>query len=277
MRLIIYMIKRLLLSKTIWGWGFAFVIFWAAMGAFLLSSDVPKLQDVDYMYTASWAGTVIIFSLGAIGTSITYVVTYQSGGLPHMLRFSKLTPQYYLLSIYLGALVVISVIGLITLSIVGAMFSAHFGIPLYPRNMFAETGEILLAALLMTSLSLLLNVAIVKISRKAQNLISFVPLLLSFLFGYGYIYLNLGNLTYLSPYTAIDSLLIQGYVNHPIPLDLSAFVISHLNNGQLNYLGSLNPIYAVLSAMMWFLLFTAISIPLVRSLYYRPLEESRIA
>ncbi|BCU66624.1 hypothetical protein HS7_00610 [Sulfolobales archaeon HS-7] len=275
MRLIYYMIKRFLTNKYNWGYGVAFVLFWVLMGAYVFSSQMPLEKTPDYYYTAAWTGMAILMTLGTIGIGATAVVSFQTGSLSHLLRFSKLTSKYYVISVYAGTIPSSLVFGILIVACVYLTFSEHFGFNLAPSNMPGLLLASILGGTFMTSLSFFLNLIILKTSRKMEQLIFFIPLILSYLFGFGYLYLNLSSAVYLSPFTAIDSLIMEFYLNKSIPLNFSSLV----DGNYLTATGGtvVSPVLAIASLVVWTVVLTFIGIYFVRSVYYKPLEEGRIA
>lgn len=283
MRLLYYIIKRLLTSPAILGWGFAYMIFWILMGAYVFSSGMKPAdfynqeiygQVVNY-YTAGYAGVIVLISLGTLSTGITYMLYYQTGGLSHLFRYSKLTPLYYVSSVYIGSIVVSVINGLIMILLTGITFSNRFGLSLYPKNPLLLVAFIILAMVFLTSFSMILNIITLKTSRRMRNFIAYIPLIFAFLFGYGYLFLNMNKESYLSPFTMINTLVMSGYLNRPAPLNYATLTTFNYYSGTPPAIINVSIPYAIFSLLIWTIALTIISIVGIRKLYYKPFEEER--
>ncbi|AWR93250.1 hypothetical protein [Acidianus brierleyi] len=274
MRLIYYIAKRLLTNPYDLIWAVGFMIFWILMGAYIFSPGIAHgeyyNQEV-YYYTSGWAGTIILFSLGSLSVGITAMLNYQTGGLSHLFRYSKLTPLYYISSIYIGSIIASLIIGSTMIAFTTVAFSNRFGFIVYPKDILLLIISIILTAIFLTSFSMFLSIITLKTTRKIREFINMVPLLFSFLFGFGYLYLKLNYFTYASPFTMVDSLTMSGYLGKPSPLNYASIILS----GQSGSFISI-PL-AIISSILWTVVLTIIDIIGIRKLYYKPLEEEKLA
>jgi hypothetical protein len=78
--------KRALLSPYVLFWGVAFTYFWIAMGAFVMSAEVPKA--VATYYTVAWFGTVMLLSSSRFNVSTSDVLSFQTGRVSELLSSS---------------------------------------------------------------------------------------------------------------------------------------------------------------------------------------------
>ncbi|BBD73179.1 hypothetical protein HS1genome_1568 [Sulfodiicoccus acidiphilus] len=271
------MVRTFLTNKYIWGWGVAFAVFWEVMGAYVFSSQVPDQKLPAIYYGGAWAGELVLNSLSAVSISTTFMLTYQTGALPHLFRFSKMSSAHYTAGVYAGTLAVGSSAQAITLGLLSLTFSDKFDLPVYPVDPSALVGVVVLTAVFMTSLSFVLQVLVARASRKLSNLTSFVPLILTYGFSFSYLYLKLGELTYLSPFTALEALLVRSYVGTQVPLNFALILDNYSSTGRLDVVTPLSPTLAVLSALGWTAVLTLVGTLGARNLYYKPLEEGRIA
>lgn len=263
MKLPLIIIKRLLTNPYALGWGIALMFFWIVMGAFIDSASVPKSSAV--YYTASWYGIIALFSTSSFATSIAFMIYYQSGSLPYFMRFSKLTPKYYLFSLYFTMLVTTIIVSIIMGLGVISLFSYHFGETIAPKNWGLFFLDAILAGVFYLPLSLLLEELTIVTTRRLSNAISYIPVVLAYLFGFSYININLGNLVYYSPFLSIQVLGVQSFFTRSIPLNFNDF------KGP-----TLNVDYVIISAIGWSIVLSFASMLLFRRLYYKSLEEARI-
>jgi hypothetical protein len=264
MKLPLIFTKRLLTNPYALGWGIAFMFFWIAMGAFIESASVSNSSAV--YYTASWYGIIALLATSSFATSIAMMIYYQSGSLSYFTRFSKLTPKYYLFSLYFTMLVTTTVVSVIMGLGVVSLFSYHFGETIAPKNWGLFFLDAILSGVFYLPLSLFLEELTVVTSRKLSNAISFIPIILAYLFGFSYMNINLGNLVYYSPFLSIQVLGMQSFFTKSIPLNFNDF------KGP-----TLNVYYAIISLIGWSIILSFASMLLFRRLYYRSLEEARIA
>ncbi|WP_236752647.1 hypothetical protein [Acidianus sp. HS-5] len=263
MKLPLILTKRLLLNPYAIGWGIAFMYFWIAMGAFIESSSVPKSRAV--YYTAGWYGVIVLLSTSTFATSIAIMIYYQSGGLSFLTRFSKLTPKYYLLSLYFVMIVTTIIVSALMAVGVISFFSYHFGETIEPKNWGLFILDMILSGIFYLPLALLLEELTVVTSRKLSSAISFIPLVFAYLFGFSYLNINLGNVVYYSPFISIQVIGMQSFFSKPIPLNYSDV------HGP-----TLNVDYSIISVVVWSIVLSVASMLLFRRLYYKSLEEGRI-
>lgn len=261
------MIKR----PAVLFWSIGIVIFWEILGAYVQSEGIP-LSFAKY-YTASWYGISMLISASALSVSTNYVLSYQAGGLSHMIKFSKLTSKYYLISIYAGITVVSVIIVSTILGSTYLIFGSKFGYSnVLPSNIAFIIVTFIFTGLFFTSLSINLTTIAIRTSRKLQPIINFLPLFLGYFFGFVYLYVNLGNLEILSPFTSIGMLSFYGFMGSNPPL---VIIPSNINN--INAIQNVTPILPLLSLVMWILVLSLTGIIQMRNLYLKPIEEERIA
>ncbi|BCU66752.1 hypothetical protein HS7_01890 [Sulfolobales archaeon HS-7] len=281
MRLLYYLIRKLLTNPYVLGWSIAFTLFWVFMGAYVFSTDIAYLNpsvplqyyhETVYYYTAGWTGSIVLFSLGSFCTTLTSILYYQTGALSHLFRYSKLTPVYYLSSIYAGSVISSVVIGGLLTAITYMIFSNKFGFNVYPKALMTLLLYIVLSSVFLVSFSMLLDIIVLRTSRKMAGLINFIPLILAYVFGYGYLFINFDNTVYFNPYTVIETLVISSYLGKPVPINYFAYYTA-TNVSTSSGLISL-PL-SILSLVVWTVVLTYISIVELRKLYYKPSQEGR--
>lgn len=272
MRLIKYMVKALISSPTVVGWSILFTLFWLTMGAYIFSSTVIEVTALTY--AASWFATCVVISISSFAISLSFTLNYQTGGLSHLFRYSKLTPRYYLISAYVSSLVCSSLLGLILLVCSVGMFSHRFGLKLFPRDVAMVFSTIIVAAVFFTSLSIVLNAVALKVTRKVRTAIFFAPFLLSYVSAMAYIYLRMGNLVYLNPFVCVQLLSMSGYLGELVLENFPDY--QHFFQQEVSGVeeASIPILYG--SLMGWTVILTFIALSILRQLYLKPIEEERI-
>ena len=263
-------IKAMLLNRTLWFWGVAFMFFWLVMGAFVFNSGSSFSHAGAVDYTASWYGIIALFSLSTLATTITFSLSYSTSALAYGFRFTRLRPRDYLLSVLAGS----GVLG-IFLSVIMAVasvgvFSLHFGFALVPANLLALLGISAVAGTFMLVLAMSLMLTVVNyLGLRNTNFVGFLPLLLAYGFGIAQVNVSLPPwLEYASPYTDISSLFYQAFAGSAYPVDLSQAILTGSS-------ASLQWPYLLLSLFVWILVLSAISTVLLRRIRPRSVEEGR--
>jgi hypothetical protein len=266
--------KRVLLSPYALFWGVAFTYFWIFMGAFVMSANVPKVAAV--YYTAAWFGTVLLLSSSSYAESMSYMLSFQTGSLPYLMRFSKLTPRYYLASLYVASLLVTLAVTAVTTPGVILLFSYHFGEVITPASWGLAILSAALAGAFYMPFVLLVEELTLMLSPKVQTAIPFVPLMLAYLSAFTYVNLKVGYAVYLDPFMAIDALAIQSFLTTRIPLNFASLTTpEYFLSGGTKQEPIFDPVLAVASVLTWIALLSLASMTLFRRLYYRSPEEAR--
>ncbi|BCU69633.1 hypothetical protein [Stygiolobus caldivivus] len=261
MKLALIFVKRLLINPYAIGFGIAFTYFFIAMGAFILSSNY---EYSPVYYTASWYGTVVLMSTSMFASSIGMMISYHSGGLSFLTRFSRLTPKYYLLSLYLTVTLTLLIVSVLMSVGVISLFSYRFGELILPKDWGLSFFDVVLSGMFYVPLVLLLEEATVVTSRKLSRAVAFIPYFLAIMFGFFYSNSDSTNMAYYNPFVVIELLAEQSFSTKPIPLNYNDLHGPTLNIG-----------YSIASVLIWSLLLSLASIAMLRRLYYKPLEEGR--
>lgn len=274
MRYIWYVTKSLVTNKYNIFWGLIFMIFWLAIGAFVFGNGlgvIPSSQIaiIARSYTSGWFGTATLFSFSAIAVSSVIALYHHTGSLPYAFRYTRLTPSEYLLSFFSGTVATSVIYSIVMTVLTYTMYSAKFGFDIPPNNLGYIIIFSILSGMFMMSFAMLLEILMVRyIGVKNSNFVSFIPLILGFVFGYAYIFISgiPSILLYLSPYNAIEGLLYFGYAGSPAPLSLTLLSPNPV---------TLSPYYLAASLVMWTILLSGIDVLLFRKIQYVPLEEAR--
>jgi len=277
--LLLYTIKSILTSPQLLGYGILFDLFWGVIGAYVMGpnfiSQLPSYQlssaekhTVYLQYTSVWYADLVIMSLSAIATGITFMLYYQTGTLPYLIRYSKLNTSTYFTSMYSGSLIASLLLELLITVTTVFMFSNSVGITVTPSNIGIITLTVILASVFFISFSTLLNLVIIKLrAYRLQNLFSFVPLILGYLAFAVFTFVTLKSPAayYSNPYMAIEILLYNGYFGK----------FEFVNATGVTTILNLSLGLLLLSTVAWIVLINAINYVLARKIYYVSLEEGR--
>ncbi|AHC52484.1 hypothetical protein SUSAZ_04950 [Sulfolobus acidocaldarius SUSAZ] len=109
-----------------------------------------------------------------------------------------------------------------------------------------------------------MNILSLKTTRKIWNIISFLPLIISYLFGFSYLYIDLGNIGLSSPFVNIVMLSYYAYMNEDPPFSIMGDASS-----------SVSPFIPLIVLLFWIGLLSVLAVIFVRNLYLKPTEEGR--
>lgn len=262
MSLLKYYTKGILSNRNLWFWGVAMMLFWLVLGAYTFSQGLP--QNALGGYTASWYGTITLYSLSSLAISVAYSIYFSGPSLVYSFKYTKLTPLSYTGSL-LGSSSVLGII-LSTIMLVStyAFYSAKFGINLSPSDPLGAVGISALAGVFMMAFAMLLVLIVVNyVGLRSINLVSFVPLILAFGLGFTGLLSQLpAAFLYASPYNAIQMLLFNAYSGSAATLQLD-----NPSSPALYW-----P-YLMASLMIWTIFLLAVDSFLLRRLKPRQLEE----
>ena len=132
-----------------------------------------------------------------------------------------------------------------------------------------------LTAIFYLPLDLLLTIITLITSRKLQGIISYIPFLLSYLFGLSYIYLNLYYVVYIIPFYSIVAIALQSFNPNEVPLNYVEYMYSYYHGTSVSAV-PFSVGLGIISVLVWTIVLTLVALPLFRRLYYKPSEEGRI-
>jgi|SRR5579884_554246 hypothetical protein len=261
-----YLLKSIIRNRSLWGWGVVFMFFWLLLGVFVFSTSVPKQAVAALSYASSYYGTITLFSFSTIAISISYTLYYGSSALAYCFRYTKLTPSGYFLSLLGAASVMATIMSAIMLSATYALFSWKFGVNLYPYQPLASLALSAISGAFMMVLAMALVLVVINYAGvKNITFVGFIPLVMSYIFGFGQLYTTIPEyIEYASPFTAISSLLYASYGGFAIP---KVFINPSA--------GTLNPSILLLSLIAWLLVLAVLDTQLLRRIRPRAIEEAR--
>jgi hypothetical protein len=275
MKLFVYMLRRIVTNPYVLFWGVAFISFFVVIGAFVISRDLPNLEWVKQIYTAAWFGVSVLLSFGAAAVSTTIMISYQTGGLPHLFRFSRLTPAYFLGSLLLGSVLSTLIIGTYMLILVTLLFSYSLKTWIAPIDIPLTYLTLALAGVFFSSLSLILGGLTARFNRKTSQFVNFIPLILSYLFGYAYLYMDLGKSVYLTPFNAVELLGISAFTGKEAPLSYASLYL-YGGSSTAPHFPTVSNSLLILNLCLWSLVLCSASAFLLRRLYLNPVEEGKM-
>lgn len=267
MAVIRYYTRSMLTNTSLWGWGVLFVGFWLALGAYVfVGKGETSTQQAALAYTADWYGVLALFSLSSLAVTIAYSIYYASPSLAYCFRYTRLRPATYLLNILGSSSLLGILLSAIMLTATYAFYSNRFGFNLPP----ADVPALLVFSALSGAFMLALSSALVLVVNNYLGLrnigfVSFVPLLLSYVFGFGPLFTSLPTLLiYASPMTDIVDLLYRFYSGYT-----PTVVLTEPSSGGLDWrimAGSL---------VAWLVLLLAVTGFLLSRIRIRSIEEAR--
>ncbi len=215
--------RSVLRNPNLLFWGIAFMAFWFVLGAYVFSVGLPSDRTSEVAYTAAWFAIITLFSLTIIAMSIATSMTYGTEALAFSFRFTRLTPTSYVLSLLAAAAAVGVIFSLLMAGLVSGLFSAHFGRAIWPSDVPGLIGVSLLSGAFMMTLGAVLVLVVVNyLNLRSMSFIEFVPLILSYIFGFAQLYVTLPVwVLYVSPWNDMESLLYQAYRGTPAPVTLA--------------------------------------------------------
>jgi hypothetical protein len=262
-----YYVKALITNKNLLFWGIAFMLFYAILGAYGFSSSLPLAdQGVVLGYTSVWYALLVQFSLSSMAVSIAFAVIYASSSLAYSFRYTKLTPTSYISTLVGSSSVLGIVLSVIMLASTVFLYSSRFGYLLTPSNPIAALAVSALGGVFVMVLSMFLALIVVNyLGLRSSSFINFVPLMLAFGLGFTQYSVTLPiAIVYLSPYSAIQSLLYQAFSGQPANVRLSSMTGTTLDWPIL-----------LISLLVWIVAFTLLDVSLLKRLKPRQLEEAR--
>jgi hypothetical protein len=215
--------KAVLRNPNLLFWGIAFMAFWFVLGAYVFSVGLPPQRASEVDYTAAWYAIIGLFSLTIIAMSIATSMTYGTSALAFSFRYTKLTPTSYALSLMAASAAVGLIFAFVMAGLVSGLFSAHFGITILPADLPALVGISLLSGAFMMALGATLVLVVVNyVGLRSMSFVEFLPLVLSYIFGFAQLYVTLPALAlYASPWNDMESLLYQAYRGSAPPITLA--------------------------------------------------------
>jgi hypothetical protein len=215
--------RAVLRNPNLLFWGIAFMAFWFVLGAYVFSVGLPANRPSEVSYTAAWFAIIALFSLTIVAMSIATSVTYGTGALAFSFRYTRLTPVSFTVSLLVASAAVGLLFAFVMAGLVSGLFSAHFGTLIGPANLAGLVGVSLLSGAFMMGLGTTLVLVVVNyIGLRSMSFVEFVPLVLSYIFGFAQLYVALPAFAlYLSPWNDMESLLYQAYLGRPATVTLA--------------------------------------------------------
>lgn len=286
-----YLVSSQLKNENLWFWGFAWSLMWILLGAFVFNKDFveiprPYLDEAVRYYTAAWTPFFVVYVSSGVFVGLLYALVYQTGGIAYLRRYGKLTPGKLIYSYYLAMIIPSLALSSLLIALIASLFYIgfrHHGLdaalssvlPKDPALGLAEVfGLSVLAFLFMQSLLFLMGVIALNTSPRHVGRMSFIPMMLTYVSYFTYLYLNMPSWALLiNPFTAMLSAIAAVYAGMDY---LPSQLIMRYEAGAGLMVDKAAPLYyGVLSAIAWTALLTALSIPLILRIEYKPAEELR--
>ncbi len=254
------MIKSVLASKPIWLWGLTFSLLWLILAVFVFSQGVPKTYSL--YFSGIVVSALIVWVFTNIISNISTNLIMSSTSLYYAFKFTKLTPQRYLLYYIISISIVTILMSSIVLIFSIVFFTIQFKTLLVPSSVLGFLGVIFLSSIFVITfsifLALLLPPKYIQLSSLLPQVLYFVLVLGQIFIGYPYLF------TYGSPFNDMELLLFQQYSGYPPPL-------SFINP----YSSTLNTNFLLTSLVIWDSGLYTIDIGLLRRVKVRSVDEMR--
>lgn len=264
MSLLKYYTNGILSNRNLWFWGVAFMLFWLVLGAYSFAQGIPQVALRGY--TASWYGTIALYSLSSLAISVAYSIYFAGSSLVYSFKYTKLTPLSYIGTLLGSSSVLGILLSAIMLASTYGFYTARFGLNLVPSDPLGAIAVSALAGVFMMTFAMLLVLIVVNyVGLRSINLVTFVPLILAFGLGFTSLTNPLpSSFLYASPYNAIQALLYSAYSGSvaPVQLDNPASAALYWP-------------YLLISLVAWIVLLLVVDSILLRRLKPRQLEEGR--
>ncbi|MEM3566553.1 MAG: hypothetical protein QXK47_00675 [Candidatus Bathyarchaeia archaeon] len=260
--------KSLLTNPYLIFWSILFIEFWVFMWAYVFGNYVPQMEEAVRLYTAAAFGNLLMLSLSSASIGISSTLLYGSKSIRYVTKYTRLSPTRFLIENFASALIVLLAISAIMfLSIVG-VFHIKFGLTLLPANLAGLLSSIFLGTVFIyTEAFFLHSVVIVLRSPKSAQFIFFLPLIFSFI-AYAALWIDFGNIAYISPFNCIVSTCYY-YFSGKAPPTGKFFI--DMQDGRV----FVDVNMALASLITWSIILTVLDIFLLRKMKGVSIEELR--
>jgi len=261
-------VKSLLTNPHLLFWSIPFIEFWVFMWAYVFGNYIPQIEEVVRIYTAAAFGNLLMLSLAAASITIASALLYGSKSIRYVTKYTKLSPAHFLVENFASALfVLLAISAIMFLSVVG-VFYTKFGFVIMPTNATGISFSVFLGIVFIYALAFFLNsVVVVLRSPKSASFIFFLPLILAFT-AYASLWIDFGNLVYISPFNCIVSTCYYYFSGKTPP---TGDLVSPMRDGRT--LVDVN--MALASLITWLIILMALNIFLLRKMRGVSIEEIR--
>lgn len=288
-----FYLRDVLSNGYFWFWSVFFMMFWLFMGAFVYGArftldefskqfpiDMPSpvieeaWRESTLHYTASWYGSIALFSMSSITIGLTQYIFYSTIPIRYLTKYSKASPLKFYTGFTLSAITSTAIYTLILLitSILLYSYKFHgFKTIISPKNMLGVVLTTITGGLLMYFLSSTIALLLIVLKKpKLLALASFVPYVLSFGLGMAGL-IATGGKIHFSPFNLILLLNYHYYAEATIILDDP--VTKMWYNALIGIGQAADPLKLWLALIGWTLLFATTTLILFRKQRGISIEE----
>jgi len=287
-----FYLRDVLSNGYFWFWSVFFMMFWLFMGAFVygarfadefskqfpIGTPSPVIEETwrefTLHYTASWYGSIALFSMSSITIGLTQYIFYSTIPIRYLTKYSKASPLKFYTGFTLSAITstVIFTLALLATSILLYSYKFHgFKTLISPKNMLGVIFTTITGGLLMYFLSSTIALLLIVLRKpKLLVLASFVPYMLSFGLGMAGLIATGGGIHF-SPFNLILLLNYRYYAEATIILDDP--VIEMWHSALRGIEQGVNPLTLWLALIGWILLFAATTLMLFKKQRGISIEE----
>ncbi len=236
-----YYARAIITNRNLLFWGVLFMLFWLIMGAFAFGFK-PETKIFNLEYTSTWFALIALYSISTIGTTVAFSLYYGNSAIGYAFKYTHLTRWNLTLSIILAVSLGGILLGSFMLSLSVIFFSLKAGYIILPAlpyySIIVEIAGGIIMFLISGCLLLLVNN---HFSLKNISFISFVPTILSYIFGFNMLSSGIPPLLAISnPFSELIGLFYYSYSG--------TYPSSVLSTGSGPHL---NPIYLGVGLILW--------------------------
>lgn len=260
-----YFLKSMVTNKSLWGWGVAFMMFWLVMGAYVFGFR-SNTHSIALYNAAVWYSIISLVSASTLATTVAYSTYYGNSALSYAFRFTSLKPSRYIGAFLAGSSAMGILMGGLIMIFTFLFFSNKSGFILTPVFPIQDLVISFLASVFMYLLATVLVITVNNyLGLRNISFVSFVPLLLTYLFGFAQLGVSLPQfLIYASPFTEISDLFFRFYYGHDPVVLLSNPGSGHINSWIL-----------LAGIFLWIGILFILAAFLMRRIKSVPIEEAR--
>jgi len=249
--------------------------FWAAMGAFVFSKEVP--QEYMSYHFASLFGQLLILCIGSIAIAIVQGLYYASFSIRFITKFSKLSSKKFYVEHFMSTLSALLMFSIILWLIQLFFYYIAFNNIYLPKRPLGVVLALVLASCFMYVFSVFATYTTICLRKPAISaLISYVPLMLGFV-AYAGFWVDFKKLSLLLPFYLISAITYYFYTNQkPFTGDIIGNMIYQQRYGHVNEEAILEPTLAIISMIIWIVVFSTMCIFLIKKAKGVSIEELQL-
>ena len=264
-----------LLNPYLWFWAIIFMAFWAAMGAFVFSKEVPT-AFMSYHF-ASMFGQLLILCVGSVAVAIVQSVYYASFSVRFITKFSRLNSKRFYMENFLSTVLALIIFSLTLWLLQIGFYYIKFHEVYLPKKPIGVVLSLTLAACFMYVFSIFTTYITICIRKPGiSTLISYAPLMLGFV-AYSAFWIDFKKASLLLPFYLMAAITYYFYMDQkPFTGDITGNMIYQYTYGHVNEEAILEPSLAIISMIAWIAVLSILSIFLIKKAKGISIEELQL-